>query len=208
MNVGALAKRRIELTDALAYYSALTLGKGGYFFSLGRISPTQLQAWDSQLRRILTAKAGIAPSSSSAAIFAIKPTGLGVTSLSTLAVAAGVTELVKRLSSPGLLGTVARSRWGSLHHTGYILRLAWRFGIQVHSKLDLRDHFDTLARDHSLETLMDTALYRSHRDKMRRSPFRTLKYVRAYVGMTPSPPPREGAPIPLGRASPPALCPG
>ena len=32
--------RRIELTDALAYYSAVTLGKGGYFFPLGRISPT------------------------------------------------------------------------------------------------------------------------------------------------------------------------
>ena len=69
-DVGALAKRKIELTDALAYYSAVTLGKGGYFFPLGRILPTQLQSWDSQLRRILTAKAGMAPSSSSAAIFA------------------------------------------------------------------------------------------------------------------------------------------
>jgi hypothetical protein len=170
MDVGALAKRKIELTDALAYYSAVTLGKGGYFFPLGRISPSQLQSWDSQLRRILTAKAGMAPSSSSAAIFATKPAGLGVTSLSTLAVAAGVTELVKRLSSPGLLGTVARSRWDSfhrllaeeasipeirpsslaLHHTGYILHLAWRFGIQVHNQRDLRDSFDRLALDHSL----------------------------------------------------------
>ena len=228
MDVGALAKRKIELTDALAYYSAVTLGKGGYFFPLGRISPTQLQSWDSQLRRILTAKAGMAPSSSSAAIFATKPAGLGVTSLSTLAVAAGVTELVKRLSSPGLLGAVARSRWDSfhrllageesipeirpsllaLHHTGYILRLAWRFGIQVHSQSDLRVSFDRLARDHSLVTLMDTDMFRSHLDKVRRSPFRTLEDVRAYVGMTPSPPPLGGGPRSPLEDLPPVYCPG
>jgi hypothetical protein len=53
----------------------------------------------------------------------------------------------------------------ALHHTGYIIRLAWRFGIQFYNKRDLRGHFDVLAMDHSLEAIMDTDLLRSHMKK-------------------------------------------
>jgi hypothetical protein len=127
MDVGKLAKRRIVLADALQYYSAVTMGKG-YFLPLCRLTTTRIQNWDSQLRRVLTAKAAMAPSTSSAPIFSSRPGGLGVTPLSVLAVAAGVTELYKRLISPGLLGEAARSRWTAfqriLDHPGDVVLLS------------------------------------------------------------------------------------
>ena len=60
MDVAKLAKRRVCILDALQYYFSVTLGKGGYFLPLSRISTTQLARWDSQLRRILVAKATMA----------------------------------------------------------------------------------------------------------------------------------------------------
>ena len=126
-----------------------------------------------------------------------------------LAVAAGVTELYKRLLSPGLLGEAARSRWTAfqntldhpgdiallsptqlaLHHTGHILRLAWRFGANVTLLSTFKLEYRTLVSDISLEDVMSCPELAEYLDRMRRSPFRTLKDVREYVNLTPSPPP-------------------
>jgi hypothetical protein len=150
----------------------------------------------------------MAPSTSSAPIFSSRPGGLGVTPLSVLAVAAEVTELYKRLLSPGLLGEAARSRWTAfqrildqpgdiallsakqlaLHHTGHILRLAWRFGANVTSLSTFKLEYRTLVSDISLEDVMSCLELAGYLDRMRRSPFRTLKDVREYVNLTPSPP--------------------
>jgi hypothetical protein len=129
-----------------------------------------------------------------------------------LAVAAGVTELYKRLLSPGLLGEAARSRWTAfqrlldqpgdiallsakqlaLHHTGHILRLAWRFGANVTSLSTFKLQYRTLVLDISLEDVVSCPELSGYLDRMRRSPFRTLKDVREYVKATPSPPPLRG----------------
>ena len=229
MDVGKLAKRRVVLADALQYYSAVTMGKGGYFLPLCRLTATRIQKWDSQLRRILTAKATMAPSTSSAPIFSSRPGGLGVTPLSVLAVAAGVTELYKRLISPGLLGESARSRWRSfqrvlahpgdiallsakqlaLHHTGHILRLAWRFGVNVSSLSAFKLEHKRLVTDIALEDVMSCPELSVYLDRMRRSPFRSLKEVKMYTGLTPSPPPPgKGYPDEATPPSDPAFCSG
>jgi hypothetical protein len=174
IDIGKLAKRRIILADALQYYSAVTMGKGGYFLPLCCLTATRIQKWDSQLRRIFTAKATMAPSTSSAPISSSRPGGLGVTPLSVLAAAAGVKEMCKRLISPGLLGDAARSRWSAfqrvldlrgdvallsasklaLHHTGHILRLAWCFGENLSSLSAFKLEYKALVSDISLEDAM------------------------------------------------------
>ena len=221
MDVAKLAKRRVSILDALQYYSSVTLGKGGYFLPLSRISTTQLTRWDSQLRRILVAKATMAPSSSAAPLFASKPAGLGVTSLSTLVVAAGITELYKRLISPGLLGEATRSRWDALqaqlliapalctwkpselanHHIGHLLRLAWRMGVEVSSLSAFRSEYSRRSAEGALEIVMDTPELSKFMDRMRRSPFRSLEEVRDYVASSPGPPPAGHASLlPAARA--------
>ena len=63
-DVAALAKKRVGLAEALDYFSAVTLGKGGYFLPMARITATQLGMWDRKLCRIFVRKAGMAPSGS------------------------------------------------------------------------------------------------------------------------------------------------
>ena len=221
-DVGALAKKRIGLAEALDYYSAVTLGKGGYFLPMARITATQLGNWDRKLRRIFARKAGMAPSGSGSQVHASKPAGLGVTSISTLAIASGLTELLKRLCSPGLLGQVARSRWealqpliptleclGSLspaslrfHHTGHILRLAWREGFEFSQFDQFKEYTARLSSEGALEDLMAFPPLSQMLPRMRRSPFRTLEDVRLYVGSTPAPPPPGRGPRPPGALLP------
>jgi hypothetical protein len=151
----------------------------------------------------------MAPSGSGSQVHASKPAGLGVTSISTLAIASGLTELLKRLCSPGLLGQVARSRWealrpliptleclGSLspsslrfHHTGHILRLAWREGFELSQFEQFKEYTARLSSEGALEDLMAFPPLSQMLPRMRRSPFRTLEDVRLYVGSTPAPPP-------------------
>ena len=163
----------------------------------------------------------MAPSSSAAPLFAAKPAGLGVTSLSTLVVAAGITEMYKRLISPGLLGDAIRSRWDSLqlqlrfipdictwkpsqlanHPIGHLLRLAWRMGVEVPSLRAFRNEYSRRSTEGPLEVVMDTPELSIFMDQMRRSPFRTLEEVRDYVASSPAPPPAGHAPLlPVARA--------
>ena len=103
-----------------------------------------------------------------------------LTSISTLAIAAGLTELLKRLCSPGLLGQVARARWKALltlipsleclgsispsslrfHHTCHILRLAWWEGFEFSQLEQCKDYTTHLSNEGALEDLMAFPLYR------------------------------------------------
>jgi hypothetical protein len=164
----------------------------------------------------------MAPSGSGSQVHASKPAGLRVTSISTLAIAAGLTELLKRLCSPGLLGQVARSRWeallplipsleclGSLslsslrfHHTGHILRLAWREGFEFSQLEQFKEYTARLSSEGALEDLMAFPPLSQMLPRMRRSPLRTLEDVRLYVGSTPAPPPPGRGPRPPGALRP------
>jgi hypothetical protein len=87
-----------------------------------------------------------------------------------------LTELYKRLISPGLLGDATRSRWGALqvqlrsvpalctwkpselanHHLGHLLRLAWRMGVEVSSLSVFRSEYSRRSAEGALEYVMDT----------------------------------------------------
>jgi hypothetical protein len=113
MNVelGRLAKRFLSFPELLAVASAVTQGKAGFHLQVCRLPLSALEKWDASLNKTLLSRAGAAYCASPALLHAAKSAGgFGTFSFLGLATAACGTELLARLNSPGIVGSVARSR--------------------------------------------------------------------------------------------------
>ena len=203
-DLNKLGWKKLTAQEAMSFFQTVTMGRAGYFLPLAQITTTKLSKWDTQLRKLLRAKCGL-PYNANANVFeASEPAGLGKCTLSTLAVAAGVTEMVTRLTSDGLLGAVARSRWRSLraafptnsrlatatrsqlrgHSQGYFCRLAWRQGLDILTPEEAAREAVRGSKERNLLTFVDnTPCLLQHRGSVLISPFRYCSEVMSYVAL-------------------------
>ena len=115
-SVSRLKRRHCSLPLAVYYYQSVVLGRAGFFLSTGPVQDRTISALDTTLRKAFRRKGRLTGTSNLGVVFAGRPIGMGAHSIASLATAANVTELIVRLSSPGLEGAVARSRWHALRY--------------------------------------------------------------------------------------------
>ena len=110
-DLGKLARKRLSLEGARTFYQMVTMGRAGYYLPLAQIPTSWLDHWDKSIRMSFRSKAGLPYTAGIEVATATAPAGMSVPTFTTLSVSAGVAELLTRLTSPGLMGDIARLRW-------------------------------------------------------------------------------------------------
>ena len=171
-----LYPKKLTLLETLSVATTMVQGQAGYYLQLGPFGLTDMLKLDTQLDGLLRFRSGLPKGTPMNLLHAPRSRGgMGVFKFHDLLISAQTTELLVRLSTPGVVGEVARARWRAcqsavLDHmpsstspspkhslTLHTLWLAARFGYSVVDGSDLDDvaalHADSPLIHHHVDGL-------------------------------------------------------